>query len=89
MAIGTELDDARFGPRVVKVNLSVQIKFTKGPCDGRYYGEWSEQLKQPHGRGIFFHGDGSIFLGNFMNGTTKSDGKHISIVKDCFKVGTG
>ena len=45
MAIGTELDDARFGPRVVKVNLPVQIKFFSGGLiDGRYYGEWSEQL---------------------------------------------
>jgi hypothetical protein len=38
MAIGTELDDTRFGPRVVKANVPVQIKFFSGLIDGRYYG---------------------------------------------------
>jgi hypothetical protein len=44
MAIGTELNDSRFGPRVVKVNVEAQINFVAGPYSGKYYGEWSEQL---------------------------------------------
>ncbi len=81
MAIGTELNDTRFGPRVVKVNVPVRIKFVAGPSDGRYYGEWSEQLRQPHGRGIFIRDDGDIFIRYFMNGTTKVNGKLILISK--------
>jgi hypothetical protein len=71
MSIGTELNDSRFGPRVIKVNVKAQIKFRAGLKNGRYYGEWSEQLQQPHGRGIFIEDNGGIYIRNFMNGTTK------------------
>ncbi len=79
MSIGTELNDSRFGPRVVKVNVPVRIKFVAGPVYGRYYGEWSEQLRQPHGRGILIRDNGAIFIRNFMNGTTKVNGKVIRL----------
>ncbi len=79
MAIGTELNDTRFGPRVVKANVPVQIRFSDGPRDGRYYGEWSEELKKPHGRGIFIDDDGNIYIRYFMDGSTKLDGKLILI----------
>ncbi len=82
MAIGTESNDTRFGPRVVRVNVPVRIRFTDGPRDGRYYGEWSEQLKQPHGRGIFIDDDDIIYIRYFMNGTTKVDGKLIFFTND-------
>ncbi len=34
MSIGTELNDSRFGPRVVKVNVKAQIKFRAGLING-------------------------------------------------------
>lgn len=41
MMIGTELDDERFGLRVVKSNVPVSIKFSDETRKGSYYGEWS------------------------------------------------
>ena len=64
-----------FGDRYCEVSESVRIPYYGA---GVYFGEFSTQTKQPHGRGIFVSQDGWIYL-NFFEEGVDTDGKYINI----------
>lgn len=87
MSIGADLNDARFGQRIVKVNFPAQIEGDYGLYKGRYYGEWSQKTNKPHGRGVFLRNDGSIFIRYFFDGKTRTDGKLVYLDNEQLAVG--
>ncbi len=51
-----------------------------GPEGMKYIGEWSQETKMPHGRGIRIYQDGAIHIGYFDDG--QAPGNYINIYKN-------
>lgn len=70
--------------KLSRIDLSVLVEGVKYPInyfyrlyDGSVYrGEMDEKFR-PHGRGILFFPDGSIYIGYFSNGHAKGEGKYL------------
>lgn len=89
LSMGTNLtDDDFFGPRFCKMARNVQIEGEEGVYAGTYCGEWSLATQKPHGRGVLFRSDGTVYIRYFENGSTKCrGGKALVISGSSFGVG--